>query len=558
MLFALLGLGLFLTVPKYSLLFDAPEYVEIAVENNFLESIGLGHIPIHPTFNALNWIVVRMFTSFGITPAYAGNLSSLVFGISSIIIFYFLSGYYLKGIQRYLSVFLFALFPMFWILSTNANVEILTLLFFMITLLIRVSTRKTVRYDLLFILSVSLMLTTHIISLTWLPFIIFMPALFGQAEDNSSQETLRSVKITLVAVAISLYAYYLVFSLSGKNGVDEILRMFIKTNDVYDFNLVGLGRVLRNTVLSLMRGLGNVTAILFLAVVILRLLKTKSRSSYLVLLIFAFSIVLSSGAWTGDFMLKRAIFVLPLAALLLVRQFKSYTLVLMFYLAPIIIANGLLNINADSHPVVEMQKMHETLSSGDVLIQSIYMQPFTHHGGEVLSLEATNSEIIDEYLSKGKEVYMDSQALFSPYLLYTGNNLHVTSLGKFGVSDSKVFYDDFVFDIETVGDAKKRVFLLSVKREGEDYAVRWRQNRASVDGGDTLIMGLSEPGQAVLIYSDKFKDRIRRERLDYGDVITWAWVLVTDRREPVGWTYADKDGVFVYPYPGTNNFLLEL
>ncbi|OGM11856.1 hypothetical protein A2Z22_01385 [Candidatus Woesebacteria bacterium RBG_16_34_12] len=41
--------------------------------------------------------------------------------------------------------------------------------------------------------------------------------------------------------------------------------------------------------------------------------------------------------------------------------------------------------------------------------------------------------------------------------------------------------------------------------------------------------------------------RIHRERIDYGYLLTRIWVFLTNRHEPLTWTYADRDGFFIFP-----------
>ena len=57
-------------------------------------------------------------------------------------------------------------------------------------------------------------------------------------------------------------------------------------------------------------------------------------------------------------------------------------------------------------------------------------------------------------------------------------------------------------------------------------------------------MGQNIPGEAVLVYGPS---RLIKQRLDYFDPLSWLWAVVTDKREPMVWVYADAGGKYVLP-----------
>jgi hypothetical protein len=170
-------------------------------------------------------------------------------------------------------------------------------------------------------------------------------------------------------------------------------------------------------------------------------------------------------------------------------------------------------------PLIKMQQDIDKLPINQVLVQTHYLAPFTNYNGTTLWIGGDDLGTIDGYLSQGKRVFLTSEAVTAPYQLLVGNNYHITSLGKVGDSESRFLFEKYV--IEQYGDN------LELK----------------LNKGETS----NEAGQPVVFYSQSFWGRLARERIDYGDIGTWIWAIVTNHRDPTGWTYRDVSGKVVNP-----------
>jgi hypothetical protein len=198
-------------------------------------------------------------------------------------------------------------------------------------------------------------------------------------------------------------------------------------------------------------------------------------------------------------------------------------------------------------PLVEMKKAESLMPEGQVLAQTHYLRPFTfdYNGSKLWIDEGDMEKIKNE--AKTKRVFLDSQAIFTPYLQYVGNNLHITSLGKIGQSDSQSIFPLYAIDLAEVINPSERVFIYELKKGGGSFETRVENNKRFINKDTSLVLGTAKPGSPVYIYSNNFFQRIHRERIDYGDLLTWLGVILTGKHEPMVWTYADKDGFFVYP-----------
>lgn len=553
LIISLLILAFFITTPKVVLFYDAPEYVDIVSKNGLIESAVKVHNPVRPVFMMIFWLVYRFLHNLlQIGSEYSGNLASFIFGLISLWLFYKLSIQILVKKQAYLATIVFSILPGVWIINTNLLNESITLTFFILSVLhlikLAISNSKTLK--LLFIISVALMLGTHVQSILWIPAIFSVPFLLNIKPSRDRQQIVSSAILILTALLL-YFVFVSLFlgntdpnKLSQNIGYLEFLANWLPSgwNDYISYL-----RYLRNIVLVMLRGYSNL-AIILLCYLVLK--KIRNLRFLFGVILLGVSIISTSWFWSGDFMIRRSIFAGVVFSLLLAKYYKRATYVLVAYLLLILIFNTQLYISSESEqmPFSLIKASQSRLPGSQVLVQTQYARPFTYdYDGEKIWVGYGGIDQIDNYLDEGKKIYFDSQALFSPYLLYVGNNLHITSLGKSGTSETKYLFEKYNFDLVDVSDVNKRIFIYELSKIGGSFEDRKQRNQKVLSNGQDLLIGKSQSGNAILLYSNKLSDKIHRERIDYGDILTWVWVLLTDRHEPIAWTYADKDGVYVYP-----------
>ena len=183
---------------------------------------------------------------------------------------------------------------------------------------------------------------------------------------------------------------------------------------------------------------------------------------------------------------------------------------MVLYLLPIIVLNGILYFRFNSNmPLTKMANLEDEIPKAQVLVQTQYYEPFTKYNGTILWIERGNDlKKIDSYLISGKRVYLDSYGLNTPYFQFVGNNYHITSLDKVGNSDAKKLFEKYeISDTNGIYEIKK------IKTK---------------DGSEVL---------PVIEYSSGFWGRLARNRIDYGDVGSWISTIITNHKDPLGWTY---------------------
>ena len=210
-------------------------------------------------------------------------------------------------------------------------------------------------------------------------------------------------------------------------------------------------------------------------------------------------------------------------------------------------------------PLANLAKMHQTLPRKGLLLQTHYLRPFSQkYNGDCLWIGEKDTNEVKKYLKEDKKVFIDSQAIWAPYYLYTGSNFHITSLGKFKENEVNKLFESNCFNLSAVENAEQRIFALNLSPCGVDFNERVFANEKTLNQGEGLVVGKAKPGSVVNIYSTRFFKKLRRERVDYGDLLTWIWAIVSGRNEPLGLTYADKDGFFVCPIKSSETDFIDV
>lgn len=543
---------LFLTTPTKLLFYDAPEYAEIVSGHSLLSSIPMGHWPIHPGFIFILWIVSRFFRIFpGVNVEYSLNLSALFFGFLSLVLVIFLSRKFLSPKKAYIATLIYFLFPSVWLISTNLLVE--PVLFFVYLLALAAGifylSRPGISAASVYIFSSALLVLVHIQGLFWIPALFTLFLLHAREKKITHTIWLKLCLISVGGIFLAMIGYGSVFYFNGSPVISSVMTLIPVGGErlLQWSGIFSLLRYSRNMIFGFSRGFGTVS-LLLLGLLFIRLLKNKR--SFFMMLPFAFSLLACGYLWSGDFMPRRLVFASIILSILFVRYFRKIWLVLIPYLFVMVIFHESLYVkNRNDMPIPLMQEQERMLVPDGVLMQTHYVRPFTVYPGQVLFSAGFTPSDVTRYLSEGKTVYFESQAVTAPYYFYTGNTLHVTSAGKIGNSDLLPVIKQNVYDLVSVINAEKRIFVYKLKDHADAYDKRVIETKKLADAHTDIIIGKAVSGSAVVLYSEFLPDRLSRERIDYGDVFSWGWSVFTDVSDPLVWTYADKSGVFMIPIP---------
>lgn len=214
---------------------------------------------------------------------------------------------------------------------------------------------------------------------------------------------------------------------------------------------------------------------------------------------------------------------------------------LFFVNTPLIFQSSLFNFNRQ--PIFSLWQLQRQLPSGGLYIHSHYIRPFIIYHGDRFPLNEPGYDEnllirkIEQTLQNKRPVFIDSSAIFDPYLYYVGPTLNIFSLSSFGSSTASRIFSRYHADLVIVTNADNRIYayqLFTSKRQKKQDQINFINTE--------VISGQILPGKSILIYSTKSFDRILKQRQDYYDPLTWLWFFASKKRELITWVYADRNG----------------
>ena len=493
-IFAIIFVAEFLTTPKVLLFYDQIEYLTIVSTHNFWQVLSLGHFPIHPVFLAIFWVTSKLTLP---------NVTALIFGIISAVLMYQVSKLIFKKGNFWLAAVIFLLFPGVWLINTNLMVHSVLLTFYLLAIYLFLKKKPV-----LFFLTIFLMAATHFDALYWVPTIFVFPVIFKKEINFKNKYIVKFAVLAASALLAAAAAYLFIYVFIRKDYGGS-------TEQLIAYSSFGFLRIIRNIWYGFINSFGTLTGFV-LAFLIAK--NTRTKLEWAAWAIFAITVSIGGAYWEGDLMMRRIVFAGVPIALALYKYLKNKSAWMILYLAPIIIANGFLYYRARTDmPLAQMQGRINKLPVGQILIESSYYSPFIKYDGTIMWLESGGSDKIEGYLKLGKRVFLEKNAITSPYRLFVGNNFHITSLGKAGNSDSRFLFEKYTVDAYA-NSLELKLFKGTISKEA---------------------------GQPIISYDSSFWGRLSRERIDYGDIGTWIWAIITNHRDPTGWIYKDARGIWL-------------
>lgn len=494
--------------------FDSPEYVKLIENPNLLAALTSGHEPIHPGFILPAWILFRILPFLG--SVYSAEVISALFSALGLFIFFKIVQMLFDKKIAIRALIIASLLPVLFLAGVNVLTDTTYILFYLLSFYcLLLFTRKYNKKWLVFgIFSLAYTIFTHTQAILWLP-VFFAPVIL--VKKKHMQTKLRQVGTFLFfGIALGVFSLVFLLGLIGNSAQESLQLLFMHGTDIY-----GTGNIFMDIVRS-MRNLGiillrnNSTLVIFAAIIGFILSHKKDKKKLAVLGLWFLPTFLVTQYWhIGLFGRVALIASFPLAILAAHIKHRILFAVIIFQLVVITIPLAIDNRNASIQK--ELVSLYSSIPKNSVLVSSNLIRPQVTYNGEIYfinepgqGLEFIESKI-DLALRENKNVYIDSQALYNPYFSYDGNHLHVLSLGTYGKSEIKPLFDRYqVQVIKTTSNP--RIFLYQVERM------------------------LKNTSKYSFQYSQEHWNEINPSRIDYRDLGTWAWVMLTRRHEPACWS----------------------
>ncbi len=363
------------------------------------------------------------------------------------------------------------------------------------------------------ILSLGYSVFTHTQVILWLP-VLLTPVIL---EKKNKFKVLKKVILSLfLGCTLGVIFLVILLMLVGNTPFESMRLLFMHGADIYGTGnlLYDLGRFIRNFGIIVLRN--NSTLVVLSAVIGSILLFKKDKTKLLILILWFLPTVFVTQYWhIGLFGRVALIASFPLALLVSVVPRIFYILIV---LQLIIMFIPLALTNRSAPVQQELVKIYSTIPQNSVLISSNLIRPQVVFSGEKYFINEPGQSLefieykIDLALSQGRNVYIDSQALFNPYYSYDGNHLHVLSLGKIGNSKVKPLFEKYSSSV--IRSSKNpRIFLYKINP----------------------VSKLNFDRDYTYKHLNGFENTVHKERIDYLDIGTWGWKIINKKNEPFFW-----------------------
>jgi len=213
-------LSRFCFLANYPHFYDSPEYFRESLSGNFFKSLAASHEVIHPVWLFLTQIFQKIISR---PTSWELSLISAIFGLISVIAFYFLIKRNFNEKIALFSLIPLVFFPYLWLLQTNILHESLDFGLFLLGLLFFdfFLTKKKFSWFLLSTLFLSLSIFDFVGILLWSP--VFIGLAILRSKKISWQNIFWSVGVILASFLLAVAGiYYLLFV---GNVIDPMLRL---------------------------------------------------------------------------------------------------------------------------------------------------------------------------------------------------------------------------------------------------------------------------------------------------------------------------------------------
>ncbi|MFH0924640.1 MAG: hypothetical protein V1872_03250 [bacterium] len=606
---------------------DSGEYIGRVSMHELLPALSTGHAPFHPGYIFISFYLKKLLKKItpNLQPALACTLTSVIFGIGSLSVFFLLINLLLSPQEALLGTFILSLIPNFWILNEVALTDSTYIFFFLLSIYLfylwiqREYQSKKIKTNLLLLvfstLSFGYSFFTHTVVILW--GITFLGIIISQHlihKIKGGRKILFDLIMkTLLFFSLSMLLFFFLYKKILNHAGYSLLYLF--TGNLNDGKPTIGYRIFHLLIIT--KQLNSILFFICILGLISLLLKRNKQSVLLLLWILPGSILVANFKYSnliGRVFIPAFFPLIICAVTLFFSDNKAgYSRYIKFFFLFVIIVNLIITsyVSVSKYKNISPNEvMRDTLNlSTD---KKLYISHWDTHAwisGNCLYLAKDSQDSITskvkESLDQDIPVHIGSEAIFFPFWIYDGHNFDMrgTSLdwgsfislnnkevieydpqeGRFGYGSWPIIRQlaqDYQLDLSRIVsiENKQHIYKLSNTDEKKEISLynRVLAHSALLEKDIALIVGRvtfnNQPVRAVQIavYSTNFSSRIAKNRINSYDLDLWLYMILTKKRDPLGWTFTDKTGFFVLPIdkkeledikiytsPSSNKFKLE-
>ena len=449
LIFSLFFISRFFFLANYPHFYDSPEYLRESLSRNFFISLSSSHEVVHPVWLFLTQIFQRINSQ---PTSWELSLISAVFGLISMVAFYFLVKRLFNEKTAIFSSIPLIFFPHLWLIQTNILHESLDLGLFLLGLLFFdffLKKRKLYWWGLT-VLFLSLAILDFVGIFLWS--VAFLGLAILRSKKNTWKKSIIWGSLTIfLSLILSFVCLFLLLLLTKT--IEPISRLkiiffgFGTTGIFSGWGLIDILRMLRNNLYVLFYGY-SIAAILGLIFASFYLFQKRSWPLLIFLLSFFIPFLITGKFWHfGPFGRLAALMAYPLALFLALMPWRRIYGILIFILFLSFLPTFVV-YQKTPMPQIEATLINQiNLKENDILILSDYQRPqldyrnaFYLNGDE--KMQKVIEENINKKLSQGDKVFISQQAIDFPYWQYDGQQIHIISKGSKNKAQLKEFLKD--------------------------------------------------------------------------------------------------------------------
>jgi hypothetical protein len=416
--------------------FDSPEYLARLSSPNYFQAMASGHSPFHVGYLLLFWPVFHLASFFKIYPPFAVIFAQIIMSAIAIYCFYLFVQIITNKKTAIISVILFSIFPLYWVMNETIMIESTYINLFLFSIsFIAISLKNTIYSKLYLILgciTFGLASLTNPLVVFWIPFILSFTYFLRK---NRLFTILISIFFTfLLAIIINGIFISQASGLPIQSGIQQYLFGVDISLMPRVSSVTSVLRFIRNAFVPVLQ---NYSVLIFIISLISAIKLFKHNKKIFVISFFWIIPLMIANQWYDPLLFGRHSSIVGFAFAVLAGIFLKNKKVLFYFtiIYLLIFSIPALFLLRQPIPYLEEAKFVNNLPEG-LLIESHFARPQVEGSftGETIFVNQPgwNADIlvktIDNYLIKNIPVFISSQALSDPYGIYSGPYLYSLSL----------------------------------------------------------------------------------------------------------------------------------
>ena len=551
--------------------FDSQQYLWRSQDPLFLHALSTGHGPFHPGYVGWTWLAVHLFGWTNLGAPYLMGLTTAVFGSLALVVFFRLAERWTNTASAVIATFVAAMTPFLWVGSLGILIDPVMIFWYLLSLLLfdlaltKLPERSGAWLVLASGFALGLSFFAHTQIAFWAVAYVSIAIIRWHDVKRASKRDLAKLLLFLIGPIFFIWAYLYLLVYAGHDATYLHALKYLLGGNAGDHAPFSLDFSWRNW-----RAVAGTTFAL-VSVTVLAVVSVRKWKLGLPLLVWFIPGVIISAPYLYTNLFGRSTInaVWPAAIafgwvatqLWHWRKWAGMSLVALVVVSLYVQSVPLVWGYATGSSTVEEQGLAQR-SLGNKVYAIQDPENVTLRGTDVydtISVQSQNDiqDHVRAQLVAGNSVVIPSDSLRFPFANLDGRNYRIDSLAFKGAGqhggEASYLYDMGALQLRTLPTSNLNWALYQLVitspsfMERVDHAVEVMRASDGTHGvvvGRFVSNGTPVNHLAIDLYGS---ERLMTDRFDHNDWLAQAWAAMTNQRDPVAWSYTDRDGVVEIP-----------